>query len=200
MKQAIKSLFNAVFFVLAAPLGLAARWTAGIDKSDTFFQFCSQFVSLIPGMPGIYWRRQHYRLALSIKPNDFVVGFGAIFAVRGSTIGSNAYIGTYCTVGLASIGDDCLIGSNVDIIAGPDVHHFGRLDIPIREQGGKNRKIHIGTDSWIGNSAIVFADIGDHCVIGAGALVNKPCDDFGVYVGNPARRVRDRRTDDLTGS
>ena len=61
-----------------------------------------------------------------------------------------------------------------------DVHHQGcqptkarlqhgieRLDVPIREQPGTWARVAIGRDSWVGDRAVVLADVGCHCVIGA---------------------------------
>ena len=39
----------------------------------------------------------------------------------------------------------------------------------------------------------LMADVGKHCVIGAGAVVTKPIPDYAIAVGAPAKVVRDRR-------
>ena len=96
-------------------------------------------------------------------------------------------------IGSITIENDVLIGSNVSIINGNRQHGISRLDIPIREQGGVYPTITIGADSWIGDRAIVMANIGKHCVIGAGSVVTKDIPDYSVAVGNPARVIQDRR-------
>ena len=53
--------------------------------------------------------------------------------------------------------------------------------------------LDIGRDSWIGDRAVVMADVGRHCVVAAGAVVTKPVPDFAVVVGVPARVVRSRK-------
>jgi acetyltransferase-like isoleucine patch superfamily enzyme len=35
--------------------------------------------------------------------------------------------------------------------------------------------------------------VGDGCVIGAGAIVTKDCDPYGVYVGVPAKKIKTRK-------
>lgn len=72
-------------------------------------------------------------------------------------------------------------------------HDLSRLDIPVREQPGIYEPVTIGTDSWIGERAIVAASVGRHCVIGAGSLVLEPVPDYAVAVGCPAKVIRDRR-------
>nr|WP_308297301.1 DapH/DapD/GlmU-related protein [Streptomyces sp. ISL-24] len=55
---------------------------------------------------------------------------------------------------------------------------------------------------WIGSNVVVLdgVTIGDHCVIGAGAVVTKDVPPWTVTAGNPARPVRDRRTGRTTGA
>jgi acetyltransferase-like isoleucine patch superfamily enzyme len=38
-----------------------------------------------------------------------------------------------------------------------------------------------------------LADVGDHCVVAAGAVVTRPVADYQIVAGNPARPVGDRR-------
>jgi len=55
--------------------------------------------------------------------------------------------------------------------------------------------IEIGNDVWIGANAIILPEvnrIGDGAIIGAGAVVNKDVPPFAVVLGNPARVVKYR--------
>nr|WP_319205692.1 acyltransferase [Streptomyces sp. ME02-8801-2C] len=53
----------------------------------------------------------------------------------------------------------------------------------------------MGDDVRIGSHVVVpdGVTIGDHCVIGAGAVVTKDLPAWTMAAGNPARRIRDRR-------
>lgn len=55
-------------------------------------------------------------------------------------------------------------------------------------------RITIGDYSTIGTGAIIFPKVNlrEGSAIGAMSLVNKDTDPWGVYVGNPARRVKER--------
>jgi len=59
--------------------------------------------------------------------------------------------------------------------------------------------VTIGHDVWIGHGAIVLAGrcIGTGAVIGAGAVVTKDVPAYAIVVGNPARILRSRFTDDI---
>jgi len=92
-------------------------------------------------------------------------------------------------LGDVTIEQDVLVGSNVSIINGNRQHGIERLDIPIREQAGVFPKITVGQDAWIGDRALVMANIGKHAVVGAAAVVTKPVPEYAIVVGNPARVV-----------
>jgi acetyltransferase-like isoleucine patch superfamily enzyme len=102
-------------------------------------------------------------------------------------------------LGDVSLEDDVLLGSNVSIMNGGSQHGIDRLDIPIREQTGWWPRITIGRDSWIGDRAIVLADVGHHCVIGAGSVVTKRIPDYAIAVGSPARIIRFRNQQHVNG-
>ena len=60
--------------------------------------------------------------------------------------------------------------------------------------------IVVGNDVWIGYEAVVLAGvtIGDGAIIGAYAVVAKDVTAYSVAVGNPARVVKKRFSDELT--
>lgn len=192
MRSALRSTLSLLFLALVAPLALPVRWTRRVDRHDHIFRFGSQFVSLVPGLLGVYVRRAYYLTVLPRCGRDVVIEFGTILAQRDTEIGERVYIGAFCNVGTCRIGNEVLVGSNVDIISGRHVHYCDAPDVPIRDQGGIFEKISIGEGSWLGNRSIVMAEVGSHCVIGAGAVVIRPCEDYTVYAGNPARPVRSR--------
>ena len=90
------------------------------------------------------------------------------------------------------IGNDVRIAAGVTIVAAN--HNFKDAGVLIREQGEDCVGITIGNDVWLGARVIVLdgVNIGDGSVIGAGAVVTKSTEPYGVYVGNPARKVKQR--------
>lgn len=188
-----KALLTGIAWLIAVPLAYPVSWLAAFDARDQIFRTGSQAVSLIPGTIGTYVRRWFYVVTLEAVGAGLTVEFGTIFSRRGTRIGRDVYIGANCTIGLCDIRDDVLIGSGVDLISGKRVHFFDRTDIPMRLQGGELKRISIGPDAWLGNKAVVMADVGEGCVVGAATTVTSPCAALGVYAGNPAVRIRDRR-------
>jgi len=56
-----------------------------------------------------------------------------------------------------------------------------------------NNPIRIEDGCWIGANVIVMPGItiGKGCIIGTGSLVTKDCPPNGLYVGVPAKRIKD---------
>lgn len=59
--------------------------------------------------------------------------------------------------------------------------------------GGKVGKIIVESGCWIGANVTILpgVTIGHGCIVGAGSLVTKDCMPNGLYVGSPAKRIRD---------
>src|SRR5205807_8885272 len=89
------------------------------------------------------------------------------------------------------IEDDAFLGSRVHVLS-KHVHNFSSLDLPIRLQGGTRVSVRVGRGTWVGDGAIVMADIGCECVIGAGSVVTREVLDLSIAAGNPARVIRQR--------
>jgi len=66
------------------------------------------------------------------------------------------------------------------------------LTRPIREQGRGEQLVRIGAGSWIGEGAVVMADVARDAVVGAGAVVTRPIPAWAIAAGVPARVLRRR--------
>ena len=196
----MKTLAKHIVFALAlAAVWPAAAWCRLSSKligTDRVFPGWSQLFSLMPGLTGVYLRRAFYRQVLPNCGDDAFIGFGTILSHATARIGHRAYVGAYCSIGDITIEDDVLVASHVSVMNGSEQHGTDRLDVPIREQSGRMMPVTIGRDSWIGERAVVAADVGQHCVIGAGAVVTRPIPDYAIAVGVPAKVVRYREEND----
>jgi acetyltransferase-like isoleucine patch superfamily enzyme len=69
--------------------------------------------------------------------------------------------------------------------------------IPSHFKSTTNGPITIGKHVIIGTNSIVFpgVEIAEGCAIGALTLVSKSTTPWGIYVGNPARRIKERSKD-----
>jgi virginiamycin A acetyltransferase len=196
MKTYLKRLANGLALLLVLPVYLLYRLGCAWGGTGQAFPGLSQAFSLIPGLTGAYLRRALYRLVLPRCSTDCHISFGTVFSHPTAAIGRSVYIGVYCCLGDITLEDDVLLGSHISIMNGGAQHGIERLDLPIREQPGIWPRITIGEDSWIGDRAVVLANVGKHCVIGAGSLVTKPIPDYAIALGVPAKVVRYRQGDD----
>lgn len=162
-----------------------------VDKNSAFASF-SQLLSLLPGKTGSYLRNSFFNLTMTHCEQGIVFSFATLFSQIDTEIASGTYIGPQCNIGSCKIGKDCLIGSGVHILSGKQQHTFDDIDAPIRDQGGRLTKISIGDDCWIGNGAIIMADIGDKCVVAAGSVVINPVKARMIVAGNPAAVIKER--------
>jgi acetyltransferase-like isoleucine patch superfamily enzyme len=192
MKNALKAAADTVALVLVLPAVLLYGLGALIAGRERTFPGWSQLFSLIPGTIGVYLRRAFYRLVLKHCAGGSWIGFGTVFSHPTASVGRNVYVGVYCCLGDITLENDVLLGSHVSIMNGGGQHGIDRLDVPIREQPGRWKHVTIGHDSWIGDRAVVLADVGKHCVVGAGSVVTRPLPDYAIAAGSPARIVRYR--------
>ena len=122
----------------------------------------------------------------SIGDDSFVGPFVEI--QKNTTIGKNTKIQSHSFVcELVRIGDECFIGHGVMFIN--DLFSEGRP-----ANGNKDfwKNTKIGNNVSIGSNATILpVEICDHVVIGAGAVVTKNIVDSGVYVGNPAKKIKE---------
>ncbi|MET8172303.1 sugar O-acetyltransferase [Streptomyces clavifer] len=107
------------------------------------------------------------------------------------TIGARTFVNynlTALDVATITIGEDCQIGPNVQLLT--PTHPLEPQ--PRRDKLEAARPIAIGDNVWLGGGVIVCpgVTIGDNTVIGAGAVVTRDIPADVVAVGNPARPVR----------
>jgi maltose O-acetyltransferase len=112
-------------------------------------------------------------------------------------LGDRVQVGADCRfmiAGRVELHDDVLLAPEVVFV--DSNHSFGRLDIPIKDQGQSQAKpIVVEKGAWIGIRATILPGvrIGEGAIVGAGAVVAKTVPAYGIAIGNPARLVGSRR-------
>jgi acetyltransferase-like isoleucine patch superfamily enzyme len=181
----LKRTIQAVALLMVSPMALVSSF----GKIGALQELFAQSLAVVPGFPGVFLRSAYYRLTLENCSIDVVIGFGSFFSRRRVVVQSNVSIGSYCVIGQAHIGARTQIASHVEI-PGKGQHSrdaTGRLSGPV---DAPEAAVSIGSDCWIGASAIVMANIGDASTIGAGSVVVKEIPRSVIAVGSPAKPIR----------
>ncbi|WP_315914127.1 DapH/DapD/GlmU-related protein [Arthrobacter sp. lap29] len=110
---------------------------------------------------------------------------------EGLVVGSRTYIGPNSIIGVGGkieIGEGCQFGSGVTLIAENHVlDEIGRAS----SHSVVRRGITIGEGCWLGHRVVVLDGVvlGNHCTVGAGAVVTRSFPEGSVLAGVPARLI-----------
>lgn len=153
--------------------------------------------AIVPTFAGVFLRAIASKLFFKqidgfpwIQPRVTIIHAERI--ICGTHLGINC--GTYINgVGGIQFGDNVLVGNNVTISSGE--HPIDGAFPPIFERTAIPKKIVINDDVWIGAGAVIMPGItlAKGSVIGANAVVTKDTEEYSIYVGAPAKKIRNRQ-------
>ncbi|MCP9758452.1 acyltransferase [Aquitalea sp. S1-19] len=139
-------------------------------------------------------------LGHNVRIDDFSVlaaGHGGIdigdyvhIAVGSSLIGA----------GKITLCDFAGLSSRVSIYSSSDDYSGNSLTnptVPDEYKNVKHASVFIGRHVIVGSGSVILPGITlqDGVAIGALSLITKDCEAFGIYAGNPARRINERKRD-----
>ena len=118
----------------------------------------------------------------------------------GITLGDHVVVGPNCILygaGHIEVGDYTHFGPGSMVMA-----QAGDADASNRqsnEPGRHNDPVVIGKGAWIGAGAVILGNtvLGDNCVVGPNSVVSGQYESGTTLIGNPARVVRRRSSEDL---
>ncbi|WP_321420510.1 acyltransferase [uncultured Methanomethylovorans sp.] len=122
-----------------------------------------------------------------IRKNIYINSF------RKLSIGKNCFINRgvqFDCSGPISIGNNCSIGFNALVTTST---HLEKDHVAEDGRTFMGEPVTIGNGVWIGANSTILpgTEIGDYCIIAAGAVVKGKLEPHGVYAGVPAKRIRD---------
>ncbi len=194
MRNTFKVLAHVLATVAVGPALASFAIRRLVFGADRALEGSTEAFALIPGVIGEYLRRAFLTHTLSGCDRSATVRAGTVFSRTAARLDANVYVGPGCHLGWVHLERDVLLGAGVHVPSGPAIHGTSDPNRAIRDQPGHPVLVRIGEGTWVGSAAIVLADVGRHCVIGAGAVVTKPIEDYVVAAGVPARTIRHRRT------
>ncbi|GLZ85867.1 galactoside O-acetyltransferase [Metapseudomonas resinovorans] len=130
--------------------------------------------------------------------DDFCVISGKI------RIGSFNHITPMCLVAGGEPGvyfeDFCTLAYGVKVFSQSDDYSGETLTNSLVDRKYKKEKfesVYLGKHVIVGAGSIVFPGVklAEGCAVGAMTLINRSTQPWGIYTGNPARRIKERKKD-----
>jgi acetyltransferase-like isoleucine patch superfamily enzyme len=130
--------------------------------------------------------------------DDFCVIAGNV------SLGRNVHIAVFCNIAGGSEGvtlDDfaglaygCHVFSQSDDYSGRTLTN---PTVPAEYKRETKKAIHIGRHCIVGTNSLIFPGVtlGDGCSVGAMSMVTKSTEEWAVYSGIPAKKLKDRKKD-----
>lgn len=121
----------------------------------------------------------------------------------GITVGSYVHIAVYSSLigaGKITLSDFCNISSRVAIYSSNDDYSGAAMTnptVPSEFTGVTHADVFLSKHVIVGSGSIILPGVTleEGVAVGALSLVNKRCRAFGIYAGNPARRIKERKRD-----
>jgi acetyltransferase-like isoleucine patch superfamily enzyme len=131
----------------------------------------------------------------------FKMGAKLVIIHPNPNVSQKIVIGSHCEIGVDSmldysgsifVGNDVWISQNVKVfththpVSGTALKRLNTLTY---------HPLTIEDDAWLGAGSIILPSvgrIGKGAIIGAGAVVTKPVNDYDVVAGNPAKKIGNR--------
>jgi acetyltransferase-like isoleucine patch superfamily enzyme len=82
-----------------------------------------------------------------------------------------------------------MVASRVSILSGRHQHGSSQDTGAVAARQGSIVRVSVGRHTWVGESALIAADVGDNAIVGAGSVVVHPVPSRTTAVGNPARPI-----------
>jgi acetyltransferase-like isoleucine patch superfamily enzyme len=130
--------------------------------------------------------------------DDFCIVSGKV------NIGSYNHITPMCLLAGGKAGvffaDFCTVAYGVKVFSQSDDYSGETLTnslIPSKYKKEIFKSVRLGKHVIVGAGSTILpgVEVADGCSIGAMSLVNRSTEPWGVYVGSPVRRIKERKTD-----
>lgn len=147
-----------------------------------------------------FYNTANISLGNNVRIDDFcVLSAGA----GGINIGHYIHIAVFSLLigaGKITLSDFCNISSRVSIYSSNDDYSgltMTNPTLPSQYTGVTHADVLLGKHVIVGCGSVILPSvtIEEGGAIGALSLVTKNCEAFGIYAGNPARRIKERSRD-----
>lgn len=149
-----------------------------------------------------FYNTANIMLGNNIRVDDFCV---LSAGVGGINIGDYVHIAVGCSLigaGKITISDFSTLSSRVAVYSSNDDYSGTKMTnptVPSQYTGVINANVFLDKHVVVGSGSVILPGVTLECGVAVGALslIKKDCKAFGIYVGNPARRIKERKRDFL---
>lgn len=187
LKKALKFLLFFVCVLIVSPMIVLSWLEKKLQLGEALFATFAHLLALIPGPVGHYVRAAFYFGTLDSCSWETHIGFGSLFSHRGARVAANVSTGTYCVLGHVEIENGVRLASRISIPSGKRQHLD---DNGVLASTTQYDQVCVGANAWIGEGAIILANVGSGTIVSAGAVVIKEVPGDCVVGGNPAKVLK----------
>jgi dTDP-4-amino-4,6-dideoxy-D-glucose acyltransferase len=146
----------------------------------------------------------HNPAGISVGDHARIDDFCVLSAGEGGIeIGQHVHLAVFASLigkGKIALGDFSNLSSRVSIYSSNDDYsgqYMTNPTVPPQFTNVTSGPVSIGRHAIVGSGAVILPNvcIGEGAAIGALSLVRDDCQPFGVYVGAPARYIKQRRSE-----
>lgn len=145
-----------------------------------------------------FYGTERITLGSNVRIDDFCVLSAGI---GGVSIGQYVHIAVYTSLigaGKITLSDFCNISSRVSIYSSNDDYSGVTMTnptLPSEYTGVTHADVLLGKHVIVGSGSVILPGVilDNGVSVGALSLVNRNCAAFGIYAGNPVRRIKERK-------
>jgi galactoside O-acetyltransferase len=145
-----------------------------------------------------FYNCANIKIGSNVRIDDFCV---LSAGVGGISIGNYVHIAIYTSLigaGKITLSDFCNISSRVSIYSSNDDYSGETMTnptVPKNYTGVTHADVFFGKHIIVGSGTVILPGITleEGVAVGALSLVTKKCAQFGIYAGNPAKRIKERK-------
>lgn len=145
-----------------------------------------------------YYNCKNIKIGNNVRIDDFCVLSAGIGGIE---IGNYIHIAVYSSLigaGKIVLNDFCNISSKVAIYSSNDDYSGEFMTnpmVPSQYTNVTSSDVMLGKHVIVGSGSVILPGVilETGVAVGALSLVNKNCTEFGVYIGSPVKRIKERR-------
>lgn len=141
---------------------------------------------------------------ITVGNNTRIDDFCVLSAGEGGiSIGDHVHLAIYSSLvgaGRITVSTFCNLSSRVAIYSSSDDYSGASMTnptVPNEFTGVTHANVYLGKHVIVGCGSVILPGVTleEGVAVGALSLVNRDCKAFGIYAGNPSRRIKERKRD-----